>query len=231
MKAPRISEIFGPTIQGEGYVIGQPTIFVRTGGCDFRCAWCDTMFAVDPKHAADWKFMEAEEICLRVVELSQGRTLPVTLSGGNPAMQPLGETCKRLKRAGYSIILETQGTIIPDWLEHVDIVSVSPKPPSAKVAWDEGKFLAFMRAAGDKARLKIVIADEADFEWARYVANIAPKTLLYLQPCNLNPGAPDVRDLMERYRWLAAKVVSDGFYKARVLPQLHALAWGGERAR
>ena len=37
-----ISEIFGPTIQGEGALIGKPTVFVRTGGCDYRCSWCDT---------------------------------------------------------------------------------------------------------------------------------------------------------------------------------------------
>jgi 7-carboxy-7-deazaguanine synthase len=43
----RISEIFGPTIQGEGVLIGLPTVFVRTGGCDYRCSWCDSLHAVD----------------------------------------------------------------------------------------------------------------------------------------------------------------------------------------
>jgi 7-carboxy-7-deazaguanine synthase len=42
----RISEIFGPTIQGEGPLIGRPTVFVRTAGCDYRCTWCDTLYAV-----------------------------------------------------------------------------------------------------------------------------------------------------------------------------------------
>ena len=49
----RISEIFGPTIQGEGALIGQPTVFVRTGGCDYRCAWCDSLHAVDSRFRAD----------------------------------------------------------------------------------------------------------------------------------------------------------------------------------
>jgi 7-carboxy-7-deazaguanine synthase len=40
-----ISEIFGPTIQGEGALVGKPTVFVRTGGCDYRCDWCDTVYA------------------------------------------------------------------------------------------------------------------------------------------------------------------------------------------
>jgi 7-carboxy-7-deazaguanine synthase len=45
-----ISEIFGPTVQGEGPLVGRPTVFVRTGGCDYRCAWCDTLYAVLPEH-------------------------------------------------------------------------------------------------------------------------------------------------------------------------------------
>jgi len=48
MSEIRISEIFGPTIQGEGPLIGTPTVFVRTAGCDYRCTWCDTLYAVLP---------------------------------------------------------------------------------------------------------------------------------------------------------------------------------------
>ncbi|CUH42006.1 7-carboxy-7-deazaguanine synthase [Ruegeria atlantica] len=47
----RISEIFGPTVQGEGALIGQPTVLVRSGGCDFRCSWCDSLHAVDSAFA------------------------------------------------------------------------------------------------------------------------------------------------------------------------------------
>jgi 7-carboxy-7-deazaguanine synthase len=53
----RISEIFGPTIQGEGPLIGRPTVFVRTGGCDYRCSWCDTLYAVLPEYRDEWKLM------------------------------------------------------------------------------------------------------------------------------------------------------------------------------
>src|SRR3712207_8798896 len=48
-----VIEIFGPTIQGEGAEAGLPTHFVRLGGCDYRCAWCDTMYAVDPRTVRD----------------------------------------------------------------------------------------------------------------------------------------------------------------------------------
>ena len=52
-----ISEIFGPTIQGEGPLIGIPTIFVRTGSCDYRCSWCDSLYAVLPQYKKDWRKM------------------------------------------------------------------------------------------------------------------------------------------------------------------------------
>src|ERR1700680_230750 len=88
----RISEIFGPTIQGEGPLIGRPTVFVRTGGCDYRCAWCDTMYAVLPAHRNEWASRTPADIMARVDELAGGNAggLLVSLSGGNPAMQPLG---------------------------------------------------------------------------------------------------------------------------------------------
>src|SRR6202046_1496627 len=57
MSEIRISEIFGPTVQGEGPLIGRPTVFVRTAGCDYRCAWCDTLYAVLPAYHRQWAFM------------------------------------------------------------------------------------------------------------------------------------------------------------------------------
>jgi len=62
----RISEIFGPTIQGEGPLIGKPTVFVRTAGCDYRCAWCDTLYAVLPDYHGEWSSMTPAAIMTRV---------------------------------------------------------------------------------------------------------------------------------------------------------------------
>ena len=59
-EAIRVSEIFGPTIQGEGALIGQPTVFVRTGGCDYRCSWCDSLHAVESAYRETWAPMSAE---------------------------------------------------------------------------------------------------------------------------------------------------------------------------
>ena len=107
----RISEIFGPTIQGEGALIGQPTVFVRTGGCDYRCAWCDSLHAVDNRFRADWRVMTTVEVLDRVRALSGDQPLMVSLSGGNPAIQPLGPLIRQGQAAGYRFALEPQGSV------------------------------------------------------------------------------------------------------------------------
>ena len=90
MKPLRIAEIFGPTIQGEGALIGQPTVFVRAGGCDYRCSWCDSMHAVDSAFRDSWAAMQTAEVWAQVRALSGGRPLTVSISGGNPAIQDFG---------------------------------------------------------------------------------------------------------------------------------------------
>ncbi|MEO9823857.1 MAG: 7-carboxy-7-deazaguanine synthase QueE, partial [Paracoccaceae bacterium] len=87
MSQLRIAEIFGPTIQGEGALIGEPTVFVRTGGCDYRCAWCDSLHAVDTAYRHTWVAMDTEAVWAEVQRLSKGKPLTVSLSGGNPAIQ------------------------------------------------------------------------------------------------------------------------------------------------
>ena len=87
MSTLRIAEIFGPTIQGEGALIGEPTVFVRTGGCDYRCAWCDSLHAVDTSYRRTWMPMTPDAVWDRIVQLSLGKPLTVSLSGGNPGFQ------------------------------------------------------------------------------------------------------------------------------------------------
>ena len=81
-----VLEIFGPTIQGEGRVIGRKTMFVRTAGCDYRCSWCDSAFTWDGSAKEDIKLMTAEEIYEALLEIGGHRFNHVTISGGNPAL-------------------------------------------------------------------------------------------------------------------------------------------------
>ena len=80
-----VIEIFGPTIQGEGAEAGLPTHFVRLGGCDYRCSWCDSLHAVLPEYRGRWTKLSAGEILAQVYHLAPPPMM-ITLSGGNPAI-------------------------------------------------------------------------------------------------------------------------------------------------
>jgi 7-carboxy-7-deazaguanine synthase len=242
MKKPiiRISEIFGPTVQGEGPLIGRPTLFVRTGGCDYRCSWCDTLYAVLPEYRDEWVPMTPDEIMARVNELAGGKPVLVSLSGGNPALQPLAPLIALGRERGHSFALETQGSISQPWFAELDWLILSPKPPSAGMVTDWSAFEACLTAARGRPRcvFKIVVFDDTDYSCAQAVAARYPMLPVYLQVGNPAPLAgaggalpeeADIDDLLERFRWLVGKVIVDRWFAATVLPQLHVLAWGNKR--
>lgn len=234
----RVSEIFGPTIQGEGVLIGQPTVFVRTGGCDYRCAWCDSLHAVESRFREDWQPMRVEEVWQQVDALSKGRPLMVSLSGGNPAIQPLGPLIDHGHARGYRFALETQGSVAKPWFKDLDVLVLSPKPPSSGMAFDPQSLQSCLVMAGTGPRivLKFVVFDDVDFAFARSVSALCPGLPVYLQPGNHTPPPPEADDavidmdgIMERMHWLVDRVVAEGWFEAVVLPQLHVLLWGNRR--
>ncbi len=237
MSTLRVSEIFGPTIQGEGALIGQATVFVRLGGCDYRCSWCDSLHSVDSEYRHTWTPMQTDEVWARVVELSGGRPLTVTVSGGNPAIQDCGPLIERGRALGYRFALETQGSVARDWFSRLEPLVLSPKPPSSGETPDWDRFDDCLRAAGEaEAILKIVVFDETDYLWARDVAARYPALPVYLQPGNHTPPPPEAEDaeidmegITDRMDWLVSRTLADGWFEARVLPQLHVLIWGNKR--
>jgi 7-carboxy-7-deazaguanine synthase len=230
----RISEIFGPTIQGEGALIGEPTVFVRAGGCDYRCAWCDSMHAVDSIYRHDWAVMTAEQVWSEVRHLSGGEPLTVSLSGGNPAIQDFSQVIELGRAEGYGFACETQGSIAKPWFADLQTLVLSPKPPSSGETVDWEGFDACLAAAGDGPQvvMKIVIFDDADFDWAREASDRYPQLPLYIQPGNpmVDPDKPvDMQATTDRLEWLIDKVTGQRWFKPRVLPQLHVLVWGNKR--
>lgn len=233
-----VSELFGPTIQGEGAVIGKPTVFVRTGGCDYRCIWCDTLYAVLPEYKSDWRSMTTEEIFAEVQRLSDNKPILVTLSGGNPAIQPLGDLVDLGHTHGYTFAIETQGSIAQPWFARLDYLILSPKPPSSKqvTRWERLDH-CITYAAGGKRKvqvcLKVVVFDEEDFAYARSVAERYPGIPLYLQAGNHTPPhlaqEIDMVGIMRRMDWLIERVVAEKWYNVTVLPQLHVMLWGNKR--
>lgn len=235
-EAIRVSEIFGPTIQGEGALIGLPTVFVRTGGCDFRCVWCDSLHAVESDYRHTWEPMSADAVMDAVRKLA-GAPLMVTLSGGNPAIQPLGDLITLGRAEGYGFAMETQGSVAKDWFADLDMLVLSPKPPSSGMATDWEAFAACVSAAkGAQTVLKIVVFDEADYAYARDAAARHPGLPVYLQPGNHTPPPPDDDDaqvdlagIEARMNWLIARAAQDHWHGARILPQLHVMLWGNKR--
>ncbi len=234
----RVSETFGPTIQGEGVLIGEPTVFVRTGGCDFRCSWCDSLHAVDSAYRRTWAEMTTEEVFARIETLSGGVPIMVTLSGGNPAIQPFGSLIRLGRSHGYRFALETQGTLSPEWFSDLDVLVLSPKPPSSDMAFDPSQLAACVEAAGagQTVVLKFVVLDEADYRFARDASALHPNLPVYLQPCNHTPPPPDddsasvdVDGVTDRMLWLVERTLKDHWYTARILPQLHVMLWGNKR--
>jgi 7-carboxy-7-deazaguanine synthase len=230
----RIAEIFGPTIQGEGALIGEPTVFIRAGGCDYRCSWCDSLHAVESRYRHSWAGMSNTEVWDEVLRLSGGQPLTVSLSGGNPAIQNFGPVIELGRAAGYRFACETQGSIAKPWFAALDTLVLSPKPPSSGEHVDWEAFAACV-TAGDGARrtvMKIVIFDEADYEWAKDAHARHLNLPLYLQPGNpeVDPQTPvDLQFLANRLAWLTEMAMADGWFAPRILPQLHVLIWGNKR--
>lgn len=237
-------EIFGPVIQGEGIMAGQQTIFIRFGGCDYRCSWCDSLHSVLPEEVKKGRtFMTVPEICKKALELAGGKATgySITLSGGNPAMHDLELLVRELRLIGFIIACETQGTIWPTWFEELDVLTLSPKPPSSGNETDvDDKFLEHLLDVPGEVDVcvKIVVFTEDDFYYARdvYHALVAyDHHTFYLQPGTPTDtqGLTEIQGtVLERTAKIIDMLVADGSMPtARVLPQVHALIYGHERGR
>lgn len=222
-----IVEIFGPVLQGEGHMIGTPTTFVRFGYCDYRCVWCDSLYAVVPQEVHEHaERLTAQEIVARLQALDAPARW-VTLSGGNPALHDLSALVELLHHAGLRIAVETQGSVFREWLRDCDVVTVSPKPPSSTMSTDFAKLDRF--AALPNANLKVVVFDDADYEYARAIHQRYPQMPFYVQVGNVM-GEDDTASLLKKLDWLGQRVLHDPAMQAAVvLPQLHVLLYGNRR--
>lgn len=235
-----VLEIFGPTIQGEGMVIGQKTMFVRTAGCDYSCSWCDSAFTWDGSAKDDIRMMIAEEIWHELKEIGGDNFSFVTISGGNPALlKNLDGLIGQLKENQIKIGIETQGSRWQDWFLQIDELTLSPKPPSSGMETNFevlDSIFANLQAGefANQVSIKVVIFDDHDLEYAKMVHKRYDTIPFYLQVGNddlTNTNNDElVKKLLQKYEWLVDRAVADPeLNNVKVLPQLHAFLWGNKR--
>jgi 7-carboxy-7-deazaguanine synthase len=160
---PLVEEFF--TIQGEGFHTGEAAYFIRLGGCDVGCNWCDSRFSWNSEMHP---LVETEAIINNAV-LSGTKSVVVT--GGEPLMWNLDRLCSGLKKNNIDTYIETSGAypLSGEW----DWICLSPKrnsPPEPKIC----------KKADE---LKVIIEEKNDFEWAeKYRKTVGRKCRLFLQP-------------------------------------------------
>ena len=162
-RLPLVEDFY--TIQGEGFHAGKPAYFIRLGGCDVGCRWCDAKYTWNPKVFPP---VDVDEVVTRAKAFA---AQAIVITGGEPLLYPLEILTSRLRDVGLEIFLETSGT--HPFSGEFDWVCLSPKrqqPPLAE---------AFGRAH----ELKVIIQTEDDFLWAEENARrVGRYCRLYLQP-------------------------------------------------
>ena len=153
------------TLQGEGMYSGQAAYFIRLGGCDVGCVWCDVKDSWD---AAAHPMMSVDDL-VTTASAYPGRIAVIT--GGEPALHDLSQLTAALKHAGFRIHIETSGSTALSG--DLDFITLSPK--KFKAPLDEALLQAH--------ELKVVVFHKSDFEWAeQHAAAVGPHCTLYLQP-------------------------------------------------
>ncbi len=162
-KLPLVEEFF--SLQGEGFHTGKAAYFIRLGGCDIGCSWCDSRFSWNPG------LHPLVETISIIENVARSGADSVVVTGGEPFMWNLDYLCNGLKTKNISTFVETSGAypLSGSW----DWICLSPKtnmPPLAE----------FCDFADE---LKIIIQDESDFEWAeKYRGLVSDECRLFLQP-------------------------------------------------
>ena len=221
----KIAELFY-SLQGEGSLVGVPSVFIRTSGCNLRCVWCETPYTSWQPEGAE---QDLDQILSAVRSFQAARHVVVT--GGEPMIAPeIVPLTERLRALGLHITVETAGTVFQPVA--CDLMSISPKLSGSTPTgpWS---------ARHDKLRiqtpvlrelmsrypyqLKFVIEKPADLEevWPLVTGLRADRQRVMLMPEGI-----DRDQLRERSVWLAEIAKNEG---VRFSPRLHVELYGNQR--
>src|SRR5262245_49416768 len=227
--AVRISEIFY-SIQGEGRLVGVPSVFIRTTGCNLRCRWCDTPYTSWRPEGKSWS---VEKI---LVETAKYPTRHVVITGGEPLLAPeISELAQRLKERGAHITIETAATIFKPL--DCDLISLSPKLANS-TPWKRagGKFAALHERRrlnygvmqkfldAHDHQLKFVVESRADFieigEILSQLKRVEPARVLVMAQ-GVTRG-----ELNRKAKWIVELCKQHGY---SFTPRLHIQLFGNRR--
>ena len=211
----KVSEIFY-SIEGEGIEVGRPEVFIRLAGCNLRCNWCDTKYALN-----DGKEISIDEI---IQEARRHSVKNISITGGEPLLQreELVELVEELKELNYWIQINTNGTIFDQKIfELVDLITMDYKCPSSGMKSDFQVLVRTKNSFGSKLQLKFVISNEGDYQYARDIV--------------LN-SFKDVTNIVFQPEWQSRKfagklvehVKRDGL-NVKVIFQQQKIIWGHKR--
>ena len=223
----KYSEIFY-SIQGEGQLIGYPSVFFRTSYCNLRCIWCDTPYTSWEPEDKDISVEDAVDAILA------HNCKQVVITGGEPFMQPKDLTilCRRLRQNGKHITIETNGTLFEK--VEADLLSISPKLENSNPSEFNHHFKQHQRNRINQlvlrqfldyysCQLKFVVETERDlFEIHQLEREMQiPASIIVLMPQGITNN-----QIQEKQNWIVETCKKYGY---RYSPRLHVDIWGDTR--
>jgi 7-carboxy-7-deazaguanine synthase len=214
-----ITEIFY-SLQGETSLIGVPFVFIRLTGCNLRCTYCDSAYAF--KGGTRMSFHEILE------EIAKYQAKHVLLTGGEPLLQRhTPAMVDALKKAGYTVSIETHGEVSIERVADKARIIMDVKSPTSRM--NRGRWKSNLPLLKKEDEVKIVIASESDYFWARDLVRETDFTTqeILFSPVMRTAGAPGEYPGVNP-TWLAERILEDRL-PVRMQVQLHKILWGNDR--
>jgi 7-cyano-7-deazaguanosine (preQ0) biosynthesis protein QueE len=224
-----VAEVFGPTLQGEGPSAGRRCGFVRLGGCNLDCSWCDTPYTWDWTRFTPEGELRRVAVTEVVASVEAMGVDMLVITGGEPLLQAraLLPLLAAAAERGWRVEVETNGTVAPppQMAAQIAAFNVSPKLANSGIVEAvriRPAALEALRATG-RAVFKFVVTAASDLD--EVAALVAAHRL---EPVYVMPEGTTAEVIVARMRELAGPVLERGFH---LTPRLHILLWGDQRGR